>query len=99
MAINGSQQRILKLIFILAGHETAGLSLMECARAMEAGKDKVWRDLQNLRHAGLGEQLPDSDRWRLTPRLSQIGLAMMRNLDRQRGKLTEIENRYTRNPQ
>lgn len=99
-----AQQRILTVMLALAGRETDGVSMTEIATALasRAGKttasqrNNVHRDLNNLRHAGLAEQLPDSDRWRLAPRVVQIAHAYNRHLDRAAQRLDEVRNRYTR---
>lgn len=99
-----AQQRILAVLMALAGRETDGISMTEIATALEmrAGKspksqrNNVHRDLQNLRHAGLAEQLPDSDRWRLAPRVVQIASAYQRYIDRAAQRLDEVRQRYGR---
>lgn len=99
-----AQQRILAVLMALAGREIDGVSMSEIAAALEtrAGaspksqRNNVHRDLNNLRHAGLAEQLPDSDRWRLAPRLVQIAHAYNRHIDRAAQRLDEVRNRYTR---
>ena len=93
-----SQQRILKIIFILAGHEIDGLSNGEISKAIKVEPCKVTRDLGNLRIAGLAEKLFETERWRLTPKLSQIGLAMLEGIDKSQRKTDEVKQRYTRKP-
>ena len=99
-----AQQRILTVLMTLAGREVDGVSLTEIAAALaeRAGKtvqsqrNSVHRDLNNLRHAGLAEQLLDSDRWRLGPRVVQMALAHQRHLERTELKLAEVRQRYSR---
>ena len=95
---NTSQQRIIKVMLRLAGHELTGIAPGEIARALNISPSAVSRDLANLHIAGLAEQLPESSNWRLTPRLSQIGLAMLSSAERARFKVDEIVQRYTRDP-
>lgn len=99
-----AQQRVLFVMMALAGHEFDGVSLTEIANALaqRTGKSKggtknnVFRDLHNLREAGLAEQLPDSDLWRLGPKLPQLALAYQRHLARITSRLQEMEQRYSR---
>ncbi len=99
-----AQQRVLAVLLALAGNEVDGVSLMELTHALStrAGKDpkalknNIFRDLHNLREAGLAEQLPDSERWRLAPRLVQIATAHQRYLDRAAARLDEVRQRYGR---
>lgn len=99
-----AQQRVLMVMMALAGHEVDGVSLMEIttALAQRAGKspasqkNNVFRDLHNLREAGLAEQLPDSDLWRLAPRMVQIAASYQRYLDRAAARLDETRQRYGR---
>lgn len=95
---NAPQERALDLIFVLAGHETHGLAPIDIAKALHAPRSTVLRDLNVLRKKGVAEQLPETDRWRLGPRLVQVSFAFSRALDRARSKLSETEQRYTREP-
>lgn len=100
-----SQQRVLAVMAALAGHEVDGVSLTEIATAIAArngsgslttARNNVFRDLHNLQAAGLAEQLPDSERWRLGPRLVQIALSYQRHIDRVAARLDETRQRYSR---
>lgn len=99
-----AQQRVLFVMLALAGHEFDGVSLTEIATALaqRTGKSKasqknnVFRDLHNLKEAGLAEQLPDSERWRLTPRLVQIATSYQRYIDRAAARLDETRQRFSR---
>ncbi|MDT3707463.1 MAG: hypothetical protein ROZ09_11595 [Thiobacillus sp.] len=101
-----AQQRVLFVMLALAGHEFDGVSLTEIATALSqrngktkgGQKNNVFRDLHNLKEAGLAEQLPDSERWRLTPRLVQIAQSYSRNLARIGSRFDEIQQRYSREP-
>jgi DNA-binding IclR family transcriptional regulator len=99
-----AQQRYSKVMLTLAGHEVMGLSLTEIVNALAAHsgkggqKNNVFRDLHNLKLAGLAEQLPDSDRWRLGPKIVQIGLAHLRYMERATARLEETKHRYSREP-
>lgn len=95
---NAGQQRILKLMMQLFGHEMHGVTLTDAAKRMGVAAPVALRDLHNLQVAGLAEQMADSARWRLTPRLPQKALAMLEAMERAQQRVTETRNRYTRNP-
>lgn len=95
---SNGQQRVLRVLVFLGGHEVKGLAPGEIAKSLDISPSQVTHDLANLRIAGLAEQLPDSDRWRLAPRLPQIALAMLNGMDRAQSKLDEVRQRYTRTP-
>jgi DNA-binding IclR family transcriptional regulator len=91
-----SQQRILRVLILLGGHEVNGLAPAEIAHSLDITQPNTIRDLENLRIAGLAEKIADSGRWRLSPRLPQIAVAMLANIDRSQRKLEEVRQRYTR---
>lgn len=93
---NEAQQRILRLVGTLAGHEITGLMPSEIAKAQQCSAPMVTRDLANLQEAGLAEQVPETGRWRLAPELVQIALKHMAALDRAETRLAETRNRYSR---
>ncbi|HEX9391503.1 MAG TPA: ECF-type sigma factor [Usitatibacteraceae bacterium] len=95
---NEGQQRILELARLLAGNEFAGLTNVEIAKAMGISAPMVHRDLWNLEKAGYAEQIPETGRWRLGPRLMQIATAFSVHVNRQRAVIDQIEQRYTRQP-
>ncbi|MFZ5659168.1 MAG: IclR family transcriptional regulator [Pseudomonadota bacterium] len=95
---NNSQQRILRVLMCLFGHEVSGLAPGELAKLADISPQDATRDLANLRIAGLAEQMPESGRWRLTPRLPQKALAMLNAINRAAAKIEETQQRYTRNP-
>lgn len=91
------QQRILRLLTILAGNEIEGLSPSEIARALSCQASIATRDLANLKQAGMAEQIPATGRWRLSPQIVQIALRHQVALDRARSRLDETAQRYSRN--
>lgn len=101
-----SQQRILYVLLALAGHEFDGVSLTSIALALaqrsgknkNAQKNNVFRDLHNLKLAGLAEQLPDSDLWRLGPKMVQVAKAHERHVNRISQRFDEMQQRYSREP-
>ena len=93
---NGSQQRILRVIQALAGHEITGLAPAALAREVGCSAACITRDIDNLHTAGLAEQVPETGRWRLGPGMVQIALKHMGALDRAETRLVEVRQRYSR---
>ena len=93
---NDAQQRILKLVVLLAGNEFNGLAPAEIGKALNTSGALVTRDLDNLRTAGMADQIPETGRWRLGPKLVQIGLAFAASLDKQQQLIDSVRIRYTR---
>lgn len=93
--INTAQQRVLRTLTMLCGHELDGLAPGEIAKALRCAPPNTTRDLANLREAGLAECL-ESGRWRVTPRVAQMAFAVAKSLDDARARVDEITQRYTR---
>jgi DNA-binding IclR family transcriptional regulator len=92
--INAAQQRVLKTLMLLAGHEVMGLAPGEIAKAIRTNPSNVTRDLANLREAGLAEPL-DSGAWRVTPRMGQLALRILNALGEARKRVDEVAQRFT----
>lgn len=90
------QQRLLKLITLLAGHELTGAMPGDLARAQDCSPSLTTRDLSNLALAGFAEHVPETGRWRLSPQMVQIALKHMAALDQAERRLAEVRNRYSR---
>ncbi len=90
------QQRMLRLIVLLAGNEITGLAPADIARQQDCSASMVTRDLDNLRTGGFAEQVPETQRWRLAPEVVQIATKHMAALDRAEQRLVETRNRYSR---
>lgn len=93
---NDAQQRILRLVTLLAGHEITGIAPADVARQMGCAASMVTRDMDNLRSAGFAELVPETGRWRLAPSVVQISLAHMAALERAELRLDETRHRYSR---
>jgi len=93
--INAAQQRVLAIVFRLAGHEIEGIAPSELASAVHTSASNITRDLANLREAGFAEPL-DSGRWRLTPRVVQISLAASTAFAKAQDRLDEARQRFSR---
>lgn len=93
---NEAQQRILRLIVLLAGNEITGLAPADIARQQGCSPALVTRDLSNLRTASFAEQVPETARWRLAPEVVQIAIKHMAAIDRAERRLDETKQRYGR---
>ncbi len=93
---NAGQQRILRIALTLAGHELHGIAPKDLAETLKVSAGTITRDLHNLREVGLVEQIQETGRYRLGPKLVQIAVSHMRAMDRATAQLDEIKNRYTR---
>ncbi len=98
MYANTSQQRVLRVLLALSGHEVNGLQPGELARGLKLTPSDITRDLANLHLAGLAEEIVGTGRWRLTPKLVQIGVAMQVAIEEAETKLSDMRQRYTRAP-
>lgn len=96
--LSKSQQRILQILVFLGGHEVRGLAPGEIARSLQITPANVTHDLANLRIAGLAEEIEKTGRWRMTPRIPQIAMAMLNGIDRSQSKIDEVKHRFTRQP-
>lgn len=94
--INAAQQRLLKAVLLLAGNELNGLAPSDLAKALDTNPSNVTRDLANLKEAGLAEQIVETGRWRLGPKVVQIAVDFFTNLERSQSRVDEIRQRYTR---
>lgn len=95
---NNAQQRILKVMLALAGNEIKGLEPTALSKGLAIPAANITRDLNNLKIAGLAEKLPDSNRWRLSPKLAQVAVSILNHFDKSQRQLDEARNRFTRQP-
>lgn len=91
-----SQQRILKTMLCLFGHEIEGLAPGQIAKIVNTQPSNVTRDLHNLIEAGIAEKLSHNGNARISPRMGQRALAILANIDDSARKVEEARNRYTR---
>lgn len=94
-AVNAAQQRVLQIVFLLAGREQQGLSQGEIAKAIKSSSTRVHHDLRNLAHAGFAERLANGN-WRLAPRVIQISRDCEIGLARVASECEELRNRFSR---
>lgn len=93
---NEGQQRILKLVMLLAGHEVNGITPSQIAVNQGCSASLVTRDLANLQTAGFAEQVPDTGYWRLAPPMVQISIRHGTALTRAQARLDEVQQRFSR---
>lgn len=91
-----SQQRVLRVLMCLFGHEINGLAPGQVAEASGVSAAAATRDLWNLEHAGLVERLPGGDRVRISPRLGSKALQSLAAFDQAQKQLNDLQARYTR---
>lgn len=96
---NRSLRKAVGYLRVLAGHEVEGLRPGQIAKALGLGAATVTRDLRALKDEGVVELVPDmEDRWRLGPSVVQIALAHMQGIDRMSARVSEVKQRYSREP-
>lgn len=95
---NEAQERGYRVLLALAGNEFLGLLPSEVAKRVDASPSLITRDLRVLKASGLAEQIQETGRWRLAPKLVQIAVAFQMHLDGTRRRMDEINQRYTRTP-
>lgn len=93
---SNSQQRILRVMLCLFGHEIDGLAPGQIAKIVGTGPSNVTRDLHNLVEAGIAERIPGTENARISPRIGQRALAILHNIENSARKIEETRNRYTR---
>ena len=91
--VSSSQQRVLRTLKALFGHESSGISSQDLAGQLDTTAAQSYKDLMNLQEAGLAEQLPDKN-WRIAPTVGREAFKIMNNLDTARRRLDETANRY-----
>ncbi len=94
---NSSQQRILKVVLAMFGHEIDGLAPGQLAKLAGITAGNATRDLDNLMQAGWVELVPQGNAYRITPRIGQKAMAILHTLDRASQRVEETRNRFTRN--
>jgi DNA-binding IclR family transcriptional regulator len=90
------QQRILKVMLVMFGHEIDGLPPGQIAKLAQITPQAATRDLFNLVEAGIAEQVAHNNNYRLTPMLGRKALAILHAVERAAQRVDETRNRYTR---
>ena len=94
---NSSQQRILKVVLVMFGHEIDGLAPGQLAKLADIKPSEATRDLDNLMQAGWVEPVVGGNTYRIAPMIGQKSLAILHNIERNARRVDETRNRYTRN--
>lgn len=92
--ISDSQQRLLRVVMALAGHEVNGVAPGQLAKAAECSPSQITRDLANLQAAGWAEQVPELRTWRLGPAPVRLAMAHMTGMDRVQRRMGEVRSRF-----
>ena len=95
---NNAQQRILQEVLVLFGHVIHGLPPSVLAREVGCSPAVMTGDLANLALAGLVEKDEATGHWRLTQRLPQQCFKVLAEIDAADRRISEVKNRFTRNP-
>lgn len=90
------QQRILKVMLVMFGHEIDGLPPGQIAKLAGITPQAATRDLFNLVESGIAEQVAHNNNYRITPMLGQKSLAILHTIERAAQRVEETRNRYTR---
>lgn len=91
------QQRLLKLITLLAGNEVTGLAPGEIAKLQGCSASVATRDLANLAEGGFAEKTPETGLWRLTPQpLVQMAIRVQLGIAQAEARLAETRQRFLR---
>ena len=92
-----AQQRVLRIIPVMAGHELDGIAPGGLAKKLQTTPSNISRDLRILQSEGFVELVPGLDnRWRLSPKMIQIARSHMMGIERMEARLKEVEQRYSR---
>lgn len=91
-----AQQRLLKTMLNLMGHEVDGVSITQLSQAVGASPANTTRDVANLELAGLAERVIGSSNVRITPLLGQKALAILTNIERHAAHVEGVRQRFTR---
>ena len=90
------QQRILKVLLVMFGHEIDGLAPGQIAKLAEITPQEATRDIHNLMVSGYVEQIPHSGHYRVSTLLGRRALAILHTLEQAAKRVEEIRLRYTR---
>ena len=86
---------VLSLIPALAGHEMTGLLPGQLSKALGIAPAQIGHYLVTLEAVGFAEQLGDTGRWALGPKLMQVALAHLTHMSRQQQVLDETKQRFS----
>ncbi|MEW8049280.1 MAG: MarR family transcriptional regulator [Candidatus Thiodiazotropha sp.] len=82
---------------ILVGHEFEGVRNGDLAKSLGVSAATITTDLKEMEEGGIVERIPGlEDRWRLGPKPIQFFRAHSLGMDRVHARVSEMEQRYTR---
>lgn len=88
-----TQQRVLRTMKALFGHEVTGITTQDLAKRLEMSASKTFKDLKNLEEAGLAEQLPNKN-WRISSNLGRESLRIVNNIHAMARRIDETAERF-----
>lgn len=91
--LNNGQQRLIKVMQHLVGHELDGITAGELAGEIGGGSTAIFRDLKNLEAVGWAEKLP-SGGWRITPTFAELMRVVQRNIMTVMEKVNRLNIEY-----
>ena len=92
---NPAQQRLLRVVDLLAGHELHGLAPGEIAKGLGVPPSWVSQNLPALEaETGFVERVEGTNRWRLGVPLVRIAITVSSNLNQAKRQLEELSQRY-----
>ena len=92
-----SQQRVLQVLDLLFGHEITGLAPGEISKSINTSASSITRDLANLVEAGMAEEIMQTGRYRIAPRLASRVVATLNTFSNAQKQLDDLRNRYSKN--
>jgi DNA-binding IclR family transcriptional regulator len=93
---NDAQQRILRLLTVLADHPVVGMTNAAVALALSCSRSVATRDLSNLIEAGFAEHVPENGTFRLSPHIVQISFRHAAAVEDAERGLSQLKTRFTR---
>ncbi|MCU7934145.1 MAG: MarR family transcriptional regulator [Candidatus Thiodiazotropha sp. (ex Dulcina madagascariensis)] len=89
--------RSWKIAEILTGHELEGVRNGDLAASLKVSPATITTDLREMESGGVVERIPGmEDRWRMGPKTIQLFRAHQLGMERLHARVSEMEQRYTR---
>lgn len=96
--INEAQQRLMKIVEMLADDAVVGYHPSQIARHVGTLPSNITRDMANLKEFGWAEKDEERGTWRLTPRIGQQAVKILNSTHRYSDMAEQARNRFTRIP-
>jgi DNA-binding IclR family transcriptional regulator len=94
--ISEQVQRCFRIVWALENRILEGASPSDLSAALGIEKSMMTRDLANLKEAGVVEVIDPTGRYRLSSRIGQLGVSVLREFDTAEQRLAEMKARYIR---